>query len=217
MASGVKRRKYDSPRRRAQAEATRAAILDAAQRLFVAQGYAATSVPAIATEADVAVKTVYLIFETKAGLVRALWDARLSPDEAQVPVLERAWYRELAAEPDAAQKLRLAATQSRQVKTRSGALMEMIRNAAASDVELAALWDDIEAKLVRVQGAIVEQLAEHGELVDGLSVQEATDVLWTLNHPTVWQLLVNRRHWSPQRYERWLGDTLCSQLLHAST
>ena len=76
MTEAVKRR-YDSTRRRAQAEATKREILEAAERLFSEQGYVATTIAAIASEARVAPKTVYLAFETKAGLLRALWNLRL--------------------------------------------------------------------------------------------------------------------------------------------
>lgn len=211
----VKSRRYDSPRRRAQAEATRQAILDAAQRLFLGKGYSGSSMPAIAEEAGVALKTVYVYFQTKAALVHALWDARLGGDEAEVPVLEREWYREVANEPAAERKLRLVAAQARRVKTRSGALLEMIRTAASADPEIAALWADIEAKLLNVQHSIVEQLDATGSLAPSLDITRATDVLWTLNHPAVWQLLVAGRGWTGEEYERWLGDVFCAQLLDA--
>jgi AcrR family transcriptional regulator len=217
MASGVEGRRYDSPHRRAQAESTRQAILDAAQRLFEAQGYGATSMPAIAEEAGVALKTVYVYFETKAGLVRALWDARLGADEAAVPVLERDWYRAVVDEPDPERKLHLVAAQSRRVKSRSGALLEMIRTAASTDPEIAALWAGIEAKLLDVQRAIVEQLHASGSLERSLDLNEATDILWTLNHPATWQLLVGARRWTGEQYERWLGGIFCSQLLDPSS
>jgi AcrR family transcriptional regulator len=216
MVSTVKTRPYDSPRRRAQAEATRQAILDAAQRLFEAHGYGATSMPAIAEEAGVALKTIYVYFDTKAGLVHALWDARLGGDEATTPVLEREWFRAVADEPDPEAKLRMVAAQARRVKTRSGALLEMIRTAASSDPDIAALWDGIEAKLLAVQRAIVEQLHASGALAEPLTLTTATDILWTLNHPALWQLLVRGRGWTGEQYERWLGDTFCSQLLHTS-
>ena len=90
MADRVKaRRRYDSPRRREQAAATRREILEAAQRLFVEQGYAATTMAAIAAEAGVALKTVYVAFETKSGVLRALWNVLLRGDEDDVPVAER--------------------------------------------------------------------------------------------------------------------------------
>src|SRR6476620_2228397 len=96
MADGVKTtRRYDSPRRREQAAATRGAILEAAQRLFERQGYAATTMAAIAAEAGVALKTVYVAFETKSGVLRALWHLLLRGDEDAAPVADRSWYREV--------------------------------------------------------------------------------------------------------------------------
>jgi len=213
MQPVVKSRRYDSPHRRAQAQATRRAILDAAQRLFEGHSYSGTSMPAIAEEAGVALKTIYVYFPTKAAVVHALWDARLGGDEADLPVLERAWYRAVVNEPDPERKLRLVAAQSRRVKSRSGALLEMIRAAAPADSEIATLWSDIEAKLLDVQRSIVEQLHATGSLGSALDVTRATDVLWTINHPAVWQLLVLGRGWTDEQYERWLGDAFCSQLL----
>jgi AcrR family transcriptional regulator len=216
VTSDVKGRRYDSPHRRAQAATTRQAILDAAQRLFEAQGYGATSMPAIAEEAGVALKTIYVYFETKAGLVRALWDARLGGDEAAIPVLERDWYRAVLDEPDPERKLHLVAAQSRRVKSRSGALLEMIRTAGSTDPEIASLWEGIEAKLLDVQRAVVEQLHASGSLRDSLALDKATDILWTLNHPATWQLLVRQRGWSGEQYEQWLASIFCSQLLDPS-
>jgi TetR/AcrR family transcriptional regulator, regulator of autoinduction and epiphytic fitness len=213
VASDVKGRPYDSPRRRAQAAETRRAILDAARPLFEEGGYPSTPVPSIAAEAKVALKTVYLAFETKAGLLRAVWEARLGGEEESIPVLERSWFREVTTEADPVRKLHLVAAQSRRVKTNSGALLEVIRTAAVSDPEIATLWSDIEAKLLRVQRAIVDQLDETKSLARGLTRREATDVMWTLNHPTVWHLLVRERRWSPTHYETWLHDAFCLHLL----
>jgi AcrR family transcriptional regulator len=167
----------------------------------------------VSEEAGVALKTIYVYFPTKAGVVRALSDARLGGDEADLPVLEREWYRAVVDEPDPERKLRLVAAQSRRVKSRSGALLEMIRAAAPADPDIATLWSDIEAKLLDVQRSIVEQLHARGSLASSLDVTRATDVLWTLNHPAVWQLLVVGRGWTDEQYERWLGDAFCSQLL----
>src|SRR2546423_40275 len=84
MATGVKRR-YESPRRREQAAATRRQILDAAQRLFEQQGYAATPMSAIAAEAGVGLKTVYVAVQTQSGVFRAPWDLLLRGDEGDGP------------------------------------------------------------------------------------------------------------------------------------
>src|ERR671923_2115202 len=102
MPDRVKTRRYDSPRRREQAAATRRLILDAAQRLFERDGYAATTMAAIATEAGVALKTVYVAFETKSGVLRGLWHLLLRGDVEDLPVGQRDWYREVLDEPDPA-------------------------------------------------------------------------------------------------------------------
>lgn len=144
-----------------------------------------------------------------------MWEARLGGEEEAIPVLDRSWFREVTTEADPVRTLRLVAAQSRRVKTSSGALLEVIRTAAASDPEIATLWSDIESKLLRVQRAIVDQLAETKSLARGLTRREATDVMWTLNHPTVWHLLMRERRWSPTRYEAWLHGAFCLHLLRA--
>lgn len=213
MAESVKTRRYNSPRRREQAAATRRAILEAAQRLFEHQGYAATTMAAIAAEAGVALKTVYVAFETKSGLVRALWNLLLRGDEGDVPVAERPWYREIVEERDPERQLRLNAHNSRVVKVRIAALLEVIRSAAPADPDIEALWSRIQTEFHANQRVIVETLHEKKALRRGLDVPRATDILWTLNHPNVWQLLVGERGWTPEEFERWLGDTACAQLL----
>jgi AcrR family transcriptional regulator len=211
--AAVKSRPYNSPRRREQAAATRALILDAAQRLFEQDGYSSTTMAAVAAEAGVAVKTVYLAFETKSGLLRALWNQLLRGDEGDRPVAEREWYQEAVEEPDAERQLRLNARNSRAAKTRIGALLDVIRTGATADPDIEKLWARIQTEFHANQRVIVESLAAKKALRRGLSVDRATDLLWTLNHPDVWQLLVGQRGWSADEYEQWFGDTACSQLL----
>jgi AcrR family transcriptional regulator len=213
LAKPVKTRAYNSPRRREQAAATRTAILDAAQRLFERQGYAATTMVAIAAEAEVASKTVYLAFETKAGVLRALWNKLLRGDEEDIPVAERDWYREVVDEPDPERQLRLNARNSRARKVRIAGLLEVIRAGAPADPDVEALWSRIQRDFHANQRAIVERLAEKRALRPGLDVDRATDILWTLNHPDVWHLLVRERGWAPADYEKWFADTACAQLL----
>ena len=207
------KRRYDSPRRREQAAATRREILEAAQRLFERQGYAATTMAAIAAEAGVALKTVYVAFETKSGLLRALWHLVLRGDEADVPVADRPWYREVVEEPDPERQLRLNARNARAVKERGAALMRVIRDAAPADPDIAALWDRIQSDFYDNQRVIVKALGSRKALARGLDVTRAADILWTLNHPDIWQLLVRERGWTPEQWERWFGDTAVSRLL----
>src|SRR5881396_302045 len=132
-------RRYHSPLRQEQAATTRAAVLEAAHRLFVRDGYPATSMQAIAAEAGVATKTVYLAFATKSGLLRALWDLALKGDEA-----------------DPEKQLRLTARNSRIVKVRIAPLLEVIRDGAPVDADVAALWDLIHTDFYENQRSIVE-------------------------------------------------------------
>ena len=206
-------RSYNSPRRAQQAEATRRAILDAAQRLFEEHGYAATSMASIATEAGVALKTVYLAFDTKSGVLRALWHLRLRGDEEPAPVGQRDWYREVLDEPDPERQLELNARNSRVVKARVGALMEVIRSGARADPDIAKLWANIQTEFLDNQRAIVESLQRKKALARGLGVDRAADILWTLNHPDLYQLLVSERGWTQAQYEKWLAQATASQLL----
>ena len=209
MAEPVKpKRRYDSSRRRAQAEATRVDILDAAQRLFERRGYAATTMEAIATEARVAVKTVYVAFETKSGLLRALWNHLLRAGRDEVPVAQQEWYREVIAEPDPERKIAMTARAAVAVKRRIAGVLEVIRSAAPADPDIAALWERIQTDFHANQRVIVESLAAEQALRPGLDVDRATDILWTLNHPNVWHLLVEERGWTPEEFERWFAETV---------
>ena len=214
MAEPVKpRRSYHSPRRQQQAAATRQAILEAAQRLFERRGYPATTMEQVAAEAGVALKTVYLAFATKSGLLRALWDLRLKGDQAEAGVAERPWYREVLEEPDPERQLRRNAHNARVVKERIGGVLKMLRSAAPVDPDAEALWRLIQSDFHDNQRVIVESLHARQALRPGLDVARATDILWTLNHPDVWQLLVAERGWTPAQYEQWFGDPACLQLL----
>ena len=214
MANTTKsRRRYDSPRRREQARGTRRAILKAAEQLFERHGYAATTNAAIAREAGVALKTVYVAFETKAGVLRGLWNLLLRGDEDDAPVAERAWYREVLEEPDPERQLRLVARNSRDVKLRIGAVIEVIRAAAPTDPDIEALWRRIQTDFHANQRGIIESLDEKNALAAGLDVERATDILWALNLSNLWQLFVGERGWTPDQYATWIGDVACSQLL----
>ena len=213
MSRSVKpRRRYESPRRREQAAATRQAILEAAERLFAKRGYVGTSVAEIAEEARVALKTVYAIFGTKAEVLRALWNLRMRGDEEPVPMAKRPWYREIVDEPAPQRRLALVAHNIRIVRERTAHVTEIVRQAAPADEQIAALWERFQREFYElgVRG-IVETLERDGILAADLTT--AADIGWTLTHPDLYQLLVRQRGWSPEAYERWLAETLCAQLI----
>lgn len=207
------KRRYHSPRRQEQAAATRRAILEAAQRRFENQGYASTTMAAIAEEAGVALKTVYVAFEAKSGVLRALWNLRLRGDRDDVPVAQQDWYREVVEEPDPERQLRLNARNSRARKVSIAALLDVIRSGALVEPEIEELWNRIESEFHDNQRVVAERLHNKGALRRGLDVDRATDILWTINHPNVWQLLTGRG-WTPEEYEKWTADLACAQLLN---
>jgi len=213
MAERVKTRTYNSPRRREQAAATRRQILEAAQGLFERQGYAATSMAAIAAEAGVSARTIYLAFESKSGVLRSLWNLLLRGDIEEIPVAEREWYRETLEEPDPVRQLQLNARNSRRAKGRIAELFQVIRTAAPAEPEIDALWKRIESDFHENQGRIAKSLQRRRALRPGLGVARATDILLALNHPDVYHLLVVRLGWTPERYEKWVGRAFCSELL----
>lgn len=218
MSGRVKRtRRYESRLRREQAEATRRRTLEAAQRLFERDGYAATTMAAVAEEAGVSLKTVYLAFETKSGLLRALWHLLLRGDEEADPVGERPWFRAVLAEPDPERKLRLNVHNAKLVRDRIGGILKVLRDAAPTEPEIAELWARIQSEYYENQRAIVEDLYKRRALRRGLGVDRGADLLWTLNHPDVYLRLVGERGWTPDDHEKWLADLICSQLLRPRT
>jgi AcrR family transcriptional regulator len=206
-------RTYDSSLRTRQAADRRVTLAVAARDLFVERGYPATTMEAVATRAGVSLKTVYNAYATKAGLLRAVWDMSLKGDLDEAAVAERPWYTSVLAEPDPGRQLAMTAENSRIVKVRIGPMLRVIRDAAPVDGDLTALWELIQTDFWANQRVIVESLADKAALRDGLDVDRATDLLWMLNHPDVWLLLVDRRGWSPAEWEAWFATSARQQLL----
>ena len=102
------------------------------------------------------------------------------------------------------------------VKQRIGGVLKILRSAAPVDPDAEALWRLIQTDFHDNQRVIVESLQARRALRPGLEVTRATDILWTLNHPDVWLLLVGERGWTPEQWEQWFADTTCAQLLRHS-
>ncbi len=173
----------------------------------------ATTIDAIAAEAGVSSKTVYLAFVTKSALLRAVWDRALKGDTDDAPVAQRAWYRSLLGEPDPRRQVHLLATNAVAVKQHIGPMLRAIRSAAVVDADSAELWQLIQSDFHENQRVVVESIARHGGLRRDLGIATATDLLWTLNHTDVWLLLAGERGWSPARFATWLERTVAEQLL----
>ena len=215
MVDPVKtRRRYNSTRRRQQAEQTRRDIVTAAGRLFRAGGYQ-VPMTAVAVEAGVVVETVYRVFGSKAGLIRAVVEALLAGGAARAerPVEERPAIRAVIDEQDPRRRIdRWAATQPG-IHRRAGPLLRAVRAGAASDPELARLWAELEAWRLEGQGRLVERLSAEGALRPDRSGAGGRDILFTLSSLSVHDLLVLDRGWTAAEYEAWLAEALARELL----
>ena len=208
------RRRYQSPRRAAQAAQTRRDIVTAAGVLFRERGYRVT-LAEIASESGVVVETVYRIFGTKAALFRAAVEAQLAggAGRAEVPVEERPAIRAILDEADPRKQVaRYAATQPG-LHRRAGPLLRALRDARGSDSELSRQWDEMEAWRLDGQGRFVRMLADRGALRPGLAVDVGIDIAWTLCSLAIYDSLVLARRWSDERYQAWLTDVLARELL----
>jgi AcrR family transcriptional regulator len=207
-------RSYTSPLRAAQAQETRRRVLMAARDLFVAQGYPATTIAAVARRAEVAADTVYSTFGSKAGLLKEVLDVVVAGDDADVAVLDRSDPQAMRAEPDQATQLAMFAAGMTGQLERIRPMDDVLRSAAAVDPAAADLRADLQLRQRRAAIAtVVSWVSAHGPLRDGLSDEEATAITWTLTSPEVHQMLRDTWGWPRERYEDWLRRTLTSSLL----
>ena len=213
MAQVKPKRAYASKLRQQQATLTRLRILDAAQRLFSQRGYAATTMDAVAAEAEVATDTVYASFGTKAGLLHKLLDVRIGGDEAPVALLDRAGPQQVRAESNQKRQIAGFAADVAGIQERAVPVDDIMRSAAAVDPEIAALRSRMQGFRYENMKQFVSWLTARGPLRDGMSEEDAGAVVWTLAGPDVYRLLRRERGWSRERYVSWLADTLTRTLL----
>ncbi|MFZ0217462.1 MAG: helix-turn-helix domain-containing protein [Candidatus Dormiibacterota bacterium] len=209
------RRRYRSSRRAAGAAETRKVILAAARRLFLERGYVATTMAAIATEAQVALDTVYAAVGVKPVLFRLLVESAISGTDEAVPADERDYVLDLKSESDPQRKVEIYARAIRRIMERLAPLFRLLRDAAAVDPELRALWEEIAERRARNMLGFAQELDDSGGLRDGVSTQEAADVIWAMNSPEFFLLLVHERRWTGDRFQRWLAGTWAQLLLKA--
>jgi AcrR family transcriptional regulator len=208
------KRRYDSRGRQAQARRSRETIMDAAQRQFLEGGYVGTTVAAIAEAAGVSVETVYKAFGGKPGLVRGIYERGLAGREP-VPAFERSdAMREREAEPRAV--MRNWGVLAGEVASVVSPIVLLVRSAAASDPDLAALLEASNADREQRARHHARFLKERGYLREGVTPAQAADILWTCMSPEFYDLLVLQRGWSLPQFARFLADFMIGALLPAA-
>lgn len=198
-------------RRREQAEATRRRIVDSACRLFAADGYPSTTMGAVATEAGVAVQTVYHVFNTKAELLRVVIDVAAAGRHDPPPT--PAWLEEAFAASDGRRTLALATEHGFDMSARVAPLIAAINAAASTDPLFADYWDASCTQRRSGTAAIATHLAASGQLRSGLGTERAADIIYaTASHETLLAFLTDCG-WSLEEVKAWYYEMACSQLL----
>jgi len=195
------RRAYRSPRREQQAAETRSAVIAAAAQLFAERGWAATGMRDVATAAGVSIETVYANFKSKSDLLMAAVDVGVVGDAEPVPLERRPEFAALSG-GTRAQRARAAANLVAAIHQRTAGVHLALREAAASDPELAerrrtaeqGRYHDVERGLALVAGHAVG-----GEVLDGL---------WAVLTLEVYELLTNLRGWTPHQYAEWMAGVI---------
>jgi AcrR family transcriptional regulator len=209
----VKPQPPEGPARQARTRRTRAAVVQAARTLFLERGYAATTVEAISDLSDTPQATVYRLFSTKLGILKAVLDVSIAGDDEAVAMLDRPQVRVLLSDGDPKNLLTGFAALVRDVMGRVASVHRILADAARADEEAASLLAGIAQQRQEGQHRIARSLARANALRTGLRERDAADIIHALASPEVYGLLVLDRGWSGDRYEKWLSTILVDQLL----
>jgi TetR/AcrR family transcriptional regulator, regulator of autoinduction and epiphytic fitness len=193
----------------------RRAVVDAARMLFLERGYGATTIEAISELSDVPPATVYRLFSSKRGILKALLDVSIVGDDEAVAMADRVPVRSLLADRDPKNQLAGFVGIAAQINSRTAAIYRILVSAAASDPDAAALLDELTRQRQEGQGRIARSLARARALRPKLGERDAGDIIHALLSPEVYGLLVVDRGWPSERYEAWLTQTLVDQLMAA--
>src|ERR1700742_118320 len=197
-------RPYEGAARQARTRRTRAAVVEAARGLFAERGYAATTIEAISDRSDTPQPTVYRLFSSKLGILKALLDVAVAGDDEAVAMPDRPQVRALLSDEDPKDQLAGFAALVREVMARVGPVHRILTDAARSDEDAASLLAEIARQRHDGQRRIARSLARSGALRPGLRERDAADIIYALASPEFYGLLVFDRGWSGERYGKWL-------------
>ena len=199
--------------RQARTRRTRTAVVEAARTLFLERGYAATTIEAISDLSDTPQATVYRLFSSKVGILKAVLDVSIVGDDEAVAMMDRPQVRTLLSDHDPGDQLAGFAALLRQVMARAAPVHRIVADAARSDEDAASLLAQLGRQRQEGQRRIARSLARSNALRPGLRERDAADVIYALASPEVYGLLVFDRGWSAERYEKWVNAILVDQLL----
>lgn len=191
----------------------RRAVIDAAAAQFAEQGYGATTVDAVSKRSNVPPATVYRLFGSKLGILKAWLDVAIGGDDAPLAVTDRPRVADLLAETDPQRLIAGFAAVTAAIHGRSNTVYRILAGAAETDPAADDLLREIQQQRAAGQRRLTQSLARLGGLRAGLSEPRAADAVYAIMSPETYRLLVIDRRWSARRYRDWLHATLCQQLL----
>lgn len=206
-------KRYASPVRDEQARRTRQAIVTAARDLFLAQGYAATTIDGIADAAHVSRRTVFNSAGGKAAILKLVLDWAIVGDDEPVALAERPAVRAIVAEPDPRKSLLLWVRAATEIAARPAPLSEVLTAAADTEPAAAELLAGFSRNRLLGATAFIRYLASLDGLPAGLTEQRAAELCWALTDGHLYRLLVTQRGWTAADFSRWLYSTLTAALL----
>ena len=201
------RRSYDSAGRRQAAEARRDSVLAAARKLFARRGIDRVTITEIAEAAGVAPSTIYAVYKSKEGILRALMRAALFGNRFQ------AVQSMLQGVEDPVQLIARSADIARAIYEAESSELGLIRGSSAFSPALRKLEQELEKVRFDMQEERVRRLFAAGRAKDGLTVEDARRILWMYTSRDVFRMLVHEGGWSPARYQEWLAQTLLATLV----
>lgn len=199
-------RAYHSPLRAEHASRTRAAIIDAARELLIAEGFTNTTVRKIADRAGVNVDTIYRSVGRKPEVVRAVVEAALSGLPEEVPAGQRDYVTNIREATTADTKIDIYATAITEIQQRLAPMYRALAEASRSDDESRSLWTEISERRARNMLDFVADLRATGQLRDDIDDATAADIIWSMNSTEYWIMLVEQRQWPAGKFRDWLAD-----------
>ena len=193
--------------RQAQIAQTEERILAAATELFLADGYIATTLEAVAKRAQVGARTVYLRFGTKAALLKRVVDVAIVGDTEPVDVIGRDWMRAALTAATAAERIAASAAAGRQIMERTGALFAVAQQAAAVEPLIAEQWQQGREQTRHAHVVFWTRMAEDGLLDPRLDLDWLIDTSTILGSAETYLLITRLTNWDLDAYQDWLVTT----------
>lgn len=208
MPRDVNQMRRPSPLRQAQTALTEQRIIAAATELFLADGYVATTLEAVARRAGVGARTVYVRFGTKAALFKRVVDVAIVGDTEPVDVLGRDWMQAALNAPTAAERITAKAAAGRQIMGRTGALFAVAQQAAAVEPLIAGFWQEGRQQTRYADAVFWTAMAGDGLLDPAIDRDWLTDTTAILGAAETYLLITRLTGWDLDAYQDWLATTL---------